>query len=177
MKSIIPILLAACAAFFLLPQSAQACACCNTYQVVNVASNDVLYIRTGPNKRYKKTGEIPPGSACVIKTGKCSGRWCTIQYGKQKGWVHTGYLRFMRSPRAASKAPVRKVRRAFFGKVKKAPVRRAKTTRPAPKVKRVSKASKKKTKMTKADKRPFSLSHMFHWDVKKKSTAVAKSKK
>ena len=78
---------------------AWACACCGTFQVVKVAPDDVLNIRTGPGIRYRIKGGIPSGSACVIKTGRCKGRWCKIIYGQTRGWVHAGYLRYMASPK------------------------------------------------------------------------------
>lgn len=77
---------------------ASACACCGTYQVVGVAPDDVLNIRSGPGSKYRKIGEIPPNSGCVIKTGKCRSKWCEVDYAEMHGWVHTRYLRFMATP-------------------------------------------------------------------------------
>ena len=76
-----------------------ACACCGTYQVVQVASWDVLNIRSGASVHYGKVGAIPAGSACVIKSGRKRGKWHEITYGDKRGWVHSRYLRFMTSPK------------------------------------------------------------------------------
>ncbi len=75
-----------------------ACACCGTWQVTKVASDDVLNIRSGPGVKNKIVGVIPSGSACVIKTGKCYKNWCRISYAGQKGWVSNRYLRYFKSP-------------------------------------------------------------------------------
>ena len=86
------------AVLFAGPSPVLACACCGTYQVVGVAPYDVLNIRSGPGVKYRKVGEIPPNSGCVIKTGKCRSKWCEIDYAEMHGWVHTGYLHFMATP-------------------------------------------------------------------------------
>lgn len=74
-----------------------ACACCGTWKVTNVASWDVLNIRSGPSASYSKVGSIPSGSACVIKTGSCNGKWCPISYANKSGWVHSGYLSYFKN--------------------------------------------------------------------------------
>jgi len=74
------------------PMSAQACACCGTWKVKNVAANDQLNIRSGPGVRYRVVGGVPSGSACVIKTGQCQGNWCKINFAQYDGWVNTRYL-------------------------------------------------------------------------------------
>ena len=76
-------------------QAAMACGCCGSYEVVNVASWDVLNIRTGPSVRYRKVGAIPPHTPCVIKTGRKRGRWHQISYAETTGWVNSRYLRFI----------------------------------------------------------------------------------
>ena len=86
------------AGLILTTQQAMACACCNTYKVVHVASNDVLNIRSGPGVGYRKISSIPAGSACVIKTGRKRGKWHQVQYASTTGWVHSYYLRFMSRP-------------------------------------------------------------------------------
>ncbi len=95
MKTIIPACLAVLATLVLAPRAAEACACCGSYQVVNVAYNDVLNLRSGPSSRYRIIGSIPPGSGCVVINGPCSGNWCRVSYGGQSGWAHTGYLRYI----------------------------------------------------------------------------------
>ncbi len=77
---------------------AQACACCGTYQVVGVAADDALNIRSGPGAAYPRIGSIPSGSACVIRQGACSRSWCKVSYAETKGWVNTRYLRYMARP-------------------------------------------------------------------------------
>lgn len=78
-----------------VPQSSHACACCGTYQVTNVASWDSLNIRTGPGTGYGIRSSIPSGSACVIKTGQCEGKWCKINYADTTGWVNSNYLKWL----------------------------------------------------------------------------------
>ncbi|MGH1419734.1 MAG: SH3 domain-containing protein [Hyphomicrobiaceae bacterium] len=73
-----------------------ACACCDTWQVVNVAKGDVLNIRSGPSTRFRKIGSIPNGSGCVVKLGACKRHWCRISYIDQKGWVSSRYLRYIK---------------------------------------------------------------------------------
>lgn len=82
------------------------------WAVVNVAQDDVLNVRVGPDYRAEKIGEIPfDGSA--IKNLGCNGpdfsewidmteaeqtqardrRWCQIDYKGTVGWVKGKYLR------------------------------------------------------------------------------------
>lgn len=77
------------------PRTAEACACCGSYQVVNVAWNDVLNIRNGPSSRYAAIGALPPGESCVVITGQCYGNWCPVSHGRQSGWVNARYLRYI----------------------------------------------------------------------------------
>lgn len=81
-------------AFVSLSTPASACACCGTWQVTNVAPDDVLNMRAGPNVSYAKVGEIPAGSACVIRTGGCVAKWCRVSYADITGWVNVKYLRY-----------------------------------------------------------------------------------
>ncbi|MBU2581592.1 MAG: SH3 domain-containing protein [Alphaproteobacteria bacterium] len=76
------------------PTPAAACACCGTWQVTNVAAEDVLNMRAGPSASYAKVGEIPSGTACVIKTGGCVANWCRVSYADMTGWVNVKYLRY-----------------------------------------------------------------------------------
>jgi len=76
----------------------QACACCGTWKVINVANGDVLNIRSGPGADNTIVGTIPSGSACVLKSAQCEGKWCRVAYDKTIGWVNTRYLRFMAEP-------------------------------------------------------------------------------
>jgi uncharacterized protein YgiM (DUF1202 family) len=84
------------------------------WQVHEVADDDVLNIRSEPDWRSSKLGEIPPDGQC-IKNLKCVGgltlhefttlsddekekitkerpRWCYIEYKGIKGWVAGRYL-------------------------------------------------------------------------------------
>ncbi len=75
-------------------EPAKACGCCGTYQVTGVAYNDVLNIRSGPSVKYRIVGSIPPGSACVVRTGPRRGKWVKVSYAFEKGWVNSRYLRW-----------------------------------------------------------------------------------
>lgn len=85
------------------------------YEVTGVAANDVLSIRTEPDSRAAKIGEIPPDGTCVRNLG-CRGgltfrefselspterakrlkqhpRWCKVEYQGATGWVAGRFLR------------------------------------------------------------------------------------
>ncbi len=84
------------------------------YRVHDVASNDVLNIRSHADPHARKVGEIPPGADCVRNLG-CKGgltmeeftnlskqeqaaakrdhpRWCHVEYQGVKGWVSGHFL-------------------------------------------------------------------------------------
>lgn len=84
------------------------------FQVVGVASDDLLNIRAEPSPRARKLGTIPPDGKCVRNLG-CRGgltfeefttlsateqalrlrespRWCRIEYKGMSGWVAGRYL-------------------------------------------------------------------------------------
>ncbi len=84
------------------------------WQVRDVDKNDVLNIRSKPNFKAVKTGEIPADSQCVKNMG-CKGgltfdefttlsevekqqilkqrpRWCRVSYQETMGWVSGRYL-------------------------------------------------------------------------------------
>src|SRR4029077_17743459 len=63
-----------------------------TYRVVNVASNDVLNIRSGPNADLAIVGTIPPDGHGVRIVGACTGQWCPIDFHGTRGWVNKQYL-------------------------------------------------------------------------------------
>ncbi len=75
--------------------AANACACCGSWQVVNVAKWDVLNIRSGPSTKFQIVGHIPPGAACVSRHKECRGRWCRVSYADYTGWVNVRYLRWL----------------------------------------------------------------------------------
>ena len=84
------------------------------YRVHDVASDDVLNIRSHADPHAKKVGEIPPGADCVRNLG-CKGgltmeeftnlskreqatakkdhpRWCHVEYQGTRGWVSGHFL-------------------------------------------------------------------------------------
>jgi hypothetical protein len=68
------------------------------FKVVNVRSNDVLNIRSGPSADFDIIGELPPDSGGIAITSACRSRWCPVQHGSTSGWVNSAYL----SPEEAS---------------------------------------------------------------------------
>ena len=75
--------------------------------VVNVASNDVLNVRSKPDWHSKKIATLPPYSAGSVGVSKCKkvgkSTWCKIfplhdiegyGYGSPSGWVNAKYLKF-----------------------------------------------------------------------------------
>lgn len=83
-------------ALFMTHGKASACACCGTYQVVNVASWDVLNIRSGPSVRYRIIGAFGPYDGCIVLTGQRRGNWVRVSGNGQTGWVNGRYLRYVR---------------------------------------------------------------------------------
>ncbi len=49
-----------------------------SYQVIYVASDDVLYVRSGPSANLPSVGTIPPNGRGVRIVGACKGNWCPI---------------------------------------------------------------------------------------------------
>jgi N-acetylmuramoyl-L-alanine amidase len=62
------------------------------YRVTNVAANDVLNIRSGPDSNLAVVGTIPPDGRGVRIVGNCAGQWCQINYNGASGWVNRHYL-------------------------------------------------------------------------------------
>jgi uncharacterized protein YraI len=68
-----------------------------TYRVVNVASWDVLYIRSGPGPGNDERGRIPPNTG-EISIGRCEVppqgiyRWCQVDFQGVRGWVSSRFL-------------------------------------------------------------------------------------
>ena len=61
--------------------------------VVDVASWDVLWIRSGPSTGYEKVGSIPhDGCGVRVFWSSCRGPWCRVRYRGVEGWAHTRYL-------------------------------------------------------------------------------------
>ena len=69
----------------------------NTYRVVGVKKNDVLYIRPSPGNLKVIVGKIPPNGKGIVVTGrgKKVGKslWVPIVYQGKRGWVNRRYLR------------------------------------------------------------------------------------
>jgi len=62
------------------------------YRVVNVRSEDVLNVRSGPSADSDIVGELPPGSRGVAITSACRSTWCPVQHRAMSGWVNGAYL-------------------------------------------------------------------------------------
>jgi hypothetical protein len=62
------------------------------FKVVNVRSDDVLNVRSGPSADFDVVGELPPGSRGIAITNACRSRWCPVQRGSTTGWVNSTYL-------------------------------------------------------------------------------------
>ncbi len=63
-----------------------------TYRVVDVRSDDVLNMRSGPNTDFSTVGTIPPVGRGIRITGACSGQWCPVEYLGVRGWVNSRFL-------------------------------------------------------------------------------------
>jgi hypothetical protein len=62
------------------------------FRVVNVRSDDVLNVRSGPSADFDIVGGLPPGSRGVAITTTCRASWCQVRHGSTSGWVNTVYL-------------------------------------------------------------------------------------
>jgi hypothetical protein len=62
------------------------------FRVVNVRSDDVLNVRSGPSADFDIVGGLPPGSRGVAITTACRASWCQVRHGTTSGWVNTVYL-------------------------------------------------------------------------------------
>ncbi len=75
-----------------------------TYQVTNVASDDVLNIRAVPDHQAHIIGTLAPGTSGVRQTGNdkqvADARWVEIHHQGLTGWVNEHFLK-----RAAPPAP------------------------------------------------------------------------
>lgn len=86
----------------LLIEQAYACACCNTYHVVNVASGDQLNVREGPHYNARWVGAIQPGDCGIMRLGPEAydpngTLWYQITYSGITGWVHSQYIEWIPS--------------------------------------------------------------------------------
>ena len=66
------------------------------FQVVYVAANDVLNVRSGPGVNNDAVGELPPDASGITLTGEGQmvgdSLWVPIQAGDVAGWVNSNYL-------------------------------------------------------------------------------------
>ena len=74
--------------------------------VTNIDKNDTLNVRTSPNYKSKKIGEIPLNSTIGIKECKTinNGSWCKVYpltqiwfekfHSENTGWVNSSFLKF-----------------------------------------------------------------------------------
>jgi hypothetical protein len=85
-----------------LPLSAETAShpprCVTMLRVVDVAPNDVLYIRAtpwvaDPQERRNKLIGIPAGARGVEDLREVSGDWRLVRYMGLVGYAHVGYLR------------------------------------------------------------------------------------
>ncbi len=60
------------------------------YSYFAVTADDTLNMRTGPDTKYKKIGEIP--SETKVGAVSQSGNWYLVYYKEQYGWVSGDYL-------------------------------------------------------------------------------------
>lgn len=63
-----------------------------TYRVVNVAFDDILNVRSGPNASAPILSTIRPRTKGVVIAGNCEGEWCPVRYGRSQGWVNRYFL-------------------------------------------------------------------------------------
>ncbi len=67
-----------------------------TYRVVGVAYNDVLFVRPKPNQLKEYVGKIPPNATGVqvygngVRVGKNT--WVNVTYNGFNGWVNSKFL-------------------------------------------------------------------------------------
>jgi SH3 domain-containing protein len=62
------------------------------FRVVNVRSDDMLNVRSGPSADFDIVGGLPPGSRGIAITSACRAAWCPVRHGSVNGWVNTVYL-------------------------------------------------------------------------------------
>ena len=68
----------------------------NTFRIVGVKSNDVLYIRPAPGSLKSYVGKIPPNGTGIkiVGTGKRVRKsvWVPVVYKGKRGWVNRRFL-------------------------------------------------------------------------------------
>ncbi|MGR3722699.1 SH3 domain-containing protein [Abyssibius alkaniclasticus] len=64
------------------------------YDVANVASDDVLYIRSAPDADSPSLGSLRPDARGLEVTGQSAdGKWARVNSGEAAGWVALRFLR------------------------------------------------------------------------------------
>jgi uncharacterized caspase-like protein/uncharacterized protein YraI len=62
-----------------------------TWSVQNIATNDTLFVRSGPAKTNPEVGELAYNASGITLFG-CDGKWCQVQYGCISGYAFGDYL-------------------------------------------------------------------------------------
>jgi hypothetical protein len=62
------------------------------FKVVNVRSDDVLNVRSGPSADFDVVGGLPPGSRGIAITNACRSKWCPVEHLSATGWVNSAFL-------------------------------------------------------------------------------------
>jgi uncharacterized protein YraI len=61
------------------------------WSVQNIATDDTLFVRSGPAKTYPEIGELAY-NASGLSLGACQGKWCQVEYGCISGYAFGDYL-------------------------------------------------------------------------------------
>jgi SH3-like domain-containing protein len=60
--------------------------------VINVRSNDDLYMRQRPSSSSRVVATLRYGNCGIIVTGECRSSWCPIEDGHDAGWVNRRFI-------------------------------------------------------------------------------------
>lgn len=101
LRTILAGFFAAAIALNAMIEQAYACACCETFGVVNVAPGDQLNVREGAGHNTRWVGAIQPGDCGIMRTGAQAysngALWYQITYGDMTGWVNSDYIAWIPS--------------------------------------------------------------------------------
>ncbi len=75
------------------------------HQVVGVAENDSLNIRSRPDAGAEILGTLPPNSFIDVLETSPNGRWAMVTYDFTTGWVSARYLRIAEGQNPANGPP------------------------------------------------------------------------
>ena len=65
-----------------------------TWSVVNIRTNDTLFVRSGPGTNFSAIGELPYNANGISGVSCQSSGWCRLTYGCIDGWAFGGkYMR------------------------------------------------------------------------------------